>query len=326
MAGEELLIAENDDRDREGLRKLFEDQGYVVTAPASVAAAEELVQRKFFAAALLDLDFGGTGGGLALARFVEQHSRPTRLVLLTGRRSFEDAVEALRLGVLDIVSKRPDQIQYLMAAVRRASDLAQSGGDKRGALMTDLRVLLEDALKIMFTMARKQYGGDSTSGAGVSIKPAILVIDEDQAFLKQVAELLADKSWDVSVELSGGSGLDRASTFSFQIVAVRKELMDLPGELVLKSAQAQQTQMMGLVYSLGSPGMPGRAERYENGRPHKKWSFASAMDLVRCLDELVAEIASRREERRYMQVFRSEHGAFLKRFADLKARVDALSD
>jgi hypothetical protein len=94
----------------------------------------------------------------------------------------------------------------------------------------------------------------------------------------------------------------------------------------LKSAQAQQTQMMGLVYSLGSPGAPGRAERYENGRPVKKWSFASAMDLVRCLDELVAEIASRREERRYMQQFRSEHGAFLKRFADLKARVDALSD
>lgn len=325
MAGEELLIAESDDRDRDGLRKLFEDQGFIVTAPGDLASVQELVQRKFFAAALIDLDFGGTGGGLELARYVEQHSSPTRLVLLTGRRSFEDAVEALRLGVLDIVSKRPDQIQYLLAAVRRASDLAQSG-DRRGALMTDLRGLLEDALKIMFNMARSRYGGDSTSGAGIAIKPAILVIDEDQAFLKQVAGLLADKSWDVSVELSGGSGLDRASTFSFQIVAVRKELMDLPGELVLKSAQAQQTQMMGLVYSTGSPGAPGRAERYENGRAQKKWSFAGPNDLVRCLDELVAEIASRREERRYMQQFRSEHGAFLKRFADLKARVDALSD
>ena len=45
-----------------------------------------------------------------------------------------------------------------------------------------------------------------------------------------------------------------------------------------------------------------------------------------CLDELVGEIATRRLERRYMQQFRSEHGAFLKRFADLKARVDALSE
>src|SRR5687768_1072682 len=179
MAGEELLIAESDDRDREGLRKLFDDQGYVCTALGDLAAAQELVQRKFFAAALIDLDFGGTGGGLALCRFIEQHSKPTRLVLLTGRRSFEDAVEALRLGVVDVVPKRPDQINYLLAAVRRASDLAAHGGDRQGALMSDVRSLLEDALKIMFGMGRKLYGGDS-SGAGVSIKPAILVIDEDQ--------------------------------------------------------------------------------------------------------------------------------------------------
>jgi hypothetical protein len=126
----------------------------------------------------------------------------------------------------------------------------------------------------------------------------------------------------VSVELSGGSGLDRASTFSFQIVAVRNELMDLPGPLVLKSAQAQQTQMMGIVYSTQT----GTAERYENGRSQKRWQLHSALDLVGCLDELVGEIASRRLERRYMQKFRAEHGQFLKRFADLKARVDALSE
>jgi len=320
MAGEELLIAESDDQDRDGLRKLFEDQGYVCTGLGDMAAAEELVQRKFFPTALVDLDFGVTGGGLALARFIEHHSKPTRLVLLTGRRSFEDAVEALRLGVVDVVAKRPDQISYLLSAVRRATDLARTG-DGQGALMADVRGLLEDALKIMFGMGRKVYGGDS-SGAGVSIKPAILVIDEDQAFLRQAAELLADKPWDVSVELSGGSGLDRASTFSFQIVAVRNELTDLPGPLVLKSAQAQQTQMMGIVYSTQS----GTAERYENGRAQKRWQLTSALDLVGCLDELVGEIAARRVERRYMQQFRAEHGSFLKRFADLKARVDALSE
>ena len=92
--------------------------------------------------------------------------------------------------------------------------------------------------------------------------------------------------------------------------------------LVLKSAQAQQTQMMGIVYSTDM----GVAERYENGRAQKRWPVHSALDLVGCLDELVGEIASRRLERRYMQQFRAEHGSFLKRFADLKARVDALSE
>ena len=31
-------------------------------------------------------------------------------------------------------------------------------------------------------------------------------------------------------------------------------------------------------------------------------------------------------ERRFLQAFRGEHGAFLKRFAELKVRLDGLSD
>jgi hypothetical protein len=44
------------------------------------------------------------------------------------------------------------------------------------------------------------------------------------------------------------------------------------------------------------------------------------------MSALVAELASVREERRYLQAFRSENGVFLKRFADLKARIDSLTE
>ena len=40
------------------------------------------------------------------------------------------------------------------------------------------------------------------------------------------------------MELSGSSGLDKASSFSFQLFAVREELTDLPGQMLIKSAQA----------------------------------------------------------------------------------------
>jgi DNA-binding NtrC family response regulator len=321
MAGDELLIADSVERDREGLRKLFDDLGYVCTASGDPATARELVKRKYFPAAIIDVDFGSTGGGLAFVRFIEEQSNPTRVVVLTGRRSFEEAVEAFRRGVVDVVSKRPDQIAHLQSAVARAIDLSHSGGDRSNALMREIKDLLEDALRIMFAMGRKLYGGD-TSGGGLAIKPAILVIDEDQGFLKQVAAALGDKPWDVSVELSGGSGLDRASTFSFQIVAAREQLTDLPGHMLLRSTQVQQPQTLGLVYS---PGPGGKAERYEGGRVTRAWAMSSPADLLGCLEELVTELQVRREERRYMQAFRSEHGAFLKRFAELKARIDSLA-
>ena len=321
MAGEELLIGDGVENYREGLRRMFEGRGFVCTAVGEPASAQELVRRKYFPAAIIDLDFASTNGGLDLARFIQETSRPTRIVLLAGRRSFEAAIDALRLGVVDVVSKRPDQIEHLAATVSRAIDLSHRG-DKGGALMSEVKGVMEESLRILFAMGKRLYGGES-SGAGLAIKPAILIIDEDQQMVRQLAALLDKKPWDVSVELSGGAGLDKASTFSFQIVAARRRLSDLPGDMLLRSAQAQQTQTLGLVYE---PAPDGRAERFEGGKATRNWPCTGAEDVVRSMQELVAEIGQRREERRFMQAFRSEHGAFLKRFADLKVRIDALTD
>jgi DNA-binding response OmpR family regulator len=259
--GEELLIAEGAERDRDGLRKLFEAEGFVCTAAESVEQAHDLLRRKFFPVALIDLDFGGTNEGLSLASYAEQHSRPTRIVMITGRRSFEAAVRALRAGVVDIVNKRPDQVDHLRAAMSLALDRYHSGS-KDSLLLREARAVLDDAMRILVALGRKLYGNDGSSGAGFKMKPAILIIDEDQSFLQKTANLLAGRPWDVSVEMSGGSGLDKASTFSFQIVCVRDELADLPGQMLLRSAQAQKTSTLGLLYSQAGA---GRIDRYELG-------------------------------------------------------------
>ena len=325
VQGEELLIAEPVERDRKALRKLFDAEGYVCTVATDLAHARDLIQRKFFPVALVDLDFAGTNQGIDLIEFIHERSTPTRVVLMAARRSFEAAVAALRTGVVDIVNKRPDQIQHLRAALRVAVDRGQSGAPQ-GAFVREVRGVLDDALNIMLGMSRRMYGGtlESSSGGSLDMKPTILVIDADSDFLQQTATLLTEKPWEVSVELSGGSGLDRASTFSFQIVCVRDELSDLPGNMVMRSAQAQKTSMLGLVYSATGP---GRIDRYEAGQmTHSDSPFRGPAHLVEKLGALVTEIASLREERRYLQAFRSEHGPFLKRYAELKARIDSLSE
>jgi DNA-binding response OmpR family regulator len=324
VKGEELLIVEPSERDRKALRKLFEADGFVCSAATDLAHARDLIQRKYFPVALIDLDFGGNNEGLALAQFIHERSAPTRIVMLASRRSFEAAVVALRIGVIDIVNKQPEVVEQLRASVRRAVDRAQ-GGTKQGSLLREVRAVLDDALKIMLGQQRKlRGGGDTSSGAGLDMKPAILIIDEDHAFLQETANLLATQPWEVSVELSGGSGLDRASTFSFQIICVRDELSDLPGQMVVRSAQAQKSATLALLYSqLGS----GHIVRYEGGQASQTDApFRGPEHLVERMAALVADIASIREERRYLQAFRSEHGQFLKRYADLKARIDSLSE
>jgi DNA-binding NtrC family response regulator len=321
--GEELLIAEPVERDRKALRKLFDTEGYVCTAANDMAHACDVVQRKFFPVALVDLDFEGTNRGLELIQFIHERSAPTRIVLMAARRSYEAAIAALRTGVVDIVNKRPDQVEHLRSAMRLAVDRAQAAGDKQGSLVREVSSVLEDALKIMLGLQRKLHPTDVNSAAGIDMKPAILIVDSDQPFLQQTANLLADKPWEVSVELSGGSGLDRATMFGFQIVCVRDEL-DLPGQMVIRSCQAQKSATLALLYSqVGS----GRIDRYQNGQvTHSDTPFRGPEHLVEHMTALVSEMASLREERRYLQLFRSEHGQFLKRFAELKARIDSMSE
>ena len=45
---------------------------------------------------------------------------------------------------------------------------------------------------------------------------------------------------------------------------------------------------------------------------------------MRRLDLMVAELSTIREERRHMSAFRAQHGPFLKRFAELKVRIDSM--
>lgn len=318
--GHELLIADGAERDRDGLRKIFETVGYICTGASTRAQARDLLQRKFFPVALVDMDFEGTNGGIELARFAQQHSGPTKVVMLAGRRSFEAAVEAMRIGVVDIVSKRPDQIDHLKAAVALAMD-RYAIGSKDSTLLREVRSVLDDSVKIMLGMTRK-LSGASQSGPGLNIKPAILIIDEQKEFLQEVGALTVDRPWEISIEMSGGSGLDKACTFAFQIIAVRDELIDLPGQMLLRSAQAQQTNTLGLLYSGEKP---GSIQRYEAGKSSAtEQPFGGAEHLVRRLDHLVDELAALHEERKHMSVFRAQHGPFLKRFAELKVRIDSM--
>ena len=66
-------------------------------------------------------------------------------------------------------------------------------------------------------------------------------------------------------------------------------------------------------------------QRYEAGKGSATdQPFEGAEHLVRRLDHLVGELSAMREERRLMSAFRAQHGPFLKRFAELKVRIDSM--
>lgn len=317
MAGSELLIVDGVERDREGLRKYFDERGFVCTAAADVPTARRLVQQKFFPVALVALDVGEADAGLDLMRFVRGTSRQTAVVLLTGRRSYEAAVEALRLGAVDVVMKSPDAVEHLAAVLELAAERYRSA--ERDELWREVRSVLDESFKVMLGLSRKVYAHLSLASA--PLKPRVMIVDGESGFLRELAPLVSDRGWELTAEMTGGAALDRGMSQKLDVVAARSELPDLRGSMVLRSIQAQRGEVLGLLYSAAD----GRIERMEQGQTSEADdAFGGPEHLVRRIDALAQELGTRAQERRFIQAFRNDHEDFVRRYAELKLKIDRL--
>lgn len=108
-----LLILEDDQGLREALVADFEDKGYQVVQAEHIKELNDL----FYNFAILDLRLNGESGLNAIE--VLKKSNPScRIVILTGFGSISTAVEAMKLGAINYLTKpaNSDQIEEAFEA------------------------------------------------------------------------------------------------------------------------------------------------------------------------------------------------------------------
>jgi len=121
--GGRLLVVEDEARIRAIVIKLFEADGYAVEAVGDAESALERVGDLAPDVALLDLALPGMGGIELLGRLKAEHPR-LQAVIMTAHGSIASAVEAMRLGAFDYVTKPFDNTE-LKLVVGRALALAR---------------------------------------------------------------------------------------------------------------------------------------------------------------------------------------------------------
>jgi len=101
VAGQRLLVVEDEAFIRFALEDYFTMHGYEVDAAGEWEEAEALLATRTYALVITDLRLTGFGGteGLEIVGFVHQRFPETRLILLTGFGSAEVEAEARRRGV-----------------------------------------------------------------------------------------------------------------------------------------------------------------------------------------------------------------------------------
>lgn len=152
--------------DEQGMRRILEvnlrkDHHIVLEAEGAVAAVER-IKREDFDVVLTDQKMPD-GSGLDVMRAVREDDPTTSVIFLTAVGTLELAVESMRQGAFDFLTK-PFDPDVVRASIRRAAE--------RTALLRENAVLK--------TTVRKLEGGDEIRGTG----PAITAVRE---FILQVA-------------------------------------------------------------------------------------------------------------------------------------------
>jgi len=147
----QVLIVDDDSTMCELLDISLASQGYEIATANDGFHALELLEAGQFNVAILDLMLPGLNGIEILERIHERQIE-TEVVMLTAHASLKTAIEALRLGAYDYITK-PFQIDVLRSTVRRA--LEKQRLETRLAAIYDLSremALLLDVEQVAETM------------------------------------------------------------------------------------------------------------------------------------------------------------------------------
>jgi two-component system response regulator RegA len=114
------LVVDDDERFRERLARAFEARGWQATAVGSAEEAIAHARAESPEHAVVDLRMPGSMGGLELVDALVLNDPTTRIVLLTGYGSIATAVEAIRRGATDYLTK-PAEVDEILRAFEKGA-------------------------------------------------------------------------------------------------------------------------------------------------------------------------------------------------------------
>jgi signal transduction histidine kinase len=118
-----LLIIEDEQRLRNNLKLLLASEGYTVATAADGQEGIELLQQESFDIVITDIMMGDVNG-FHIMEYITAHTPATLVIVITGYASTESAVEALRQGAYDYITK-PFEIEMIQISIARALEKVQ---------------------------------------------------------------------------------------------------------------------------------------------------------------------------------------------------------
>ncbi len=118
MATTRILVVDDESSILDFLRLLLEDEGYAVKTASSMDEARQLFAEDSFDLVLCDIMMPD-GNGLDLLKEIKRDDARASVIMMTAYTSTKSAIEAMKLGAYDYVSK-PFDVDELRVLVQKA--------------------------------------------------------------------------------------------------------------------------------------------------------------------------------------------------------------
>jgi DNA-binding NtrC family response regulator len=118
MPGSRVLLVDDETIFTKNMSKLLKNRGYQVTAVNSGDGAIRELEQNHFDVIVLDLKMPGMDG-IATLKEIIKLGLFTETLILTGHGSIDTALEAMKLGAYDYLTK-PCEIDELVAKIEAA--------------------------------------------------------------------------------------------------------------------------------------------------------------------------------------------------------------
>jgi two-component system response regulator HydG len=173
-----VLVVDDEEPNRIALERIFEREGWEVRSAADGRAALEVLREGGVGVVVTDLKMPGMGG-MELLRAARQVSPETQVILVTAYGTVDTAVEAMKDGACDFVTK-PLRRAEVVASVRGALErrallhenrrlrehIAQAEPSDLVGGSAPMRSLLEEARHVAGSLASVLLTGESGTGKG----------------------------------------------------------------------------------------------------------------------------------------------------------------
>lgn len=147
-----LLVLDDEPNMCLSLRKLLEIEGFEVVTASTVREGLEILNSTFFDVVITDLVFPD-GSGIEVLKYCTEYCRKTKVVCMTGQASTGSAIEAIRYGAHDYVTK-PFNFDILLHSIKSVFEKINME-EEIGLEKDRYRTLIEDLKDGYFVLEKR---------------------------------------------------------------------------------------------------------------------------------------------------------------------------